>query len=107
MPWKKLKPIKPEMIACGNCSSIYQELPMCYEISVGFGVAIVTKDNETIYDENMCKDQTWTVRDAEIEAAKDPDHDYRIILYGPLRERVFQRQGDEKWVLVLENDGFA
>ena len=43
----------------------------------------------------------------ENEALKDPDHDWRVVLDGPLRGRTFQRHDVGKWVLVSENDGFA
>lgn len=78
-------------------------------IAVGFGDAHVEKDGEIIYSEPTEYDghSFWTVQDAENEAMKDPDHDWRIALYAPLRGRTFQRQGKSKWVLVEEDMGFA
>ena len=106
MAWRKLEPIKPKMHGCLNCGEMIQEAPMDMEISVGFGCATVTKDGKTVYSE-MESNTVWAVADAEREATKDPEHDWRIDLPGALRGRTFQRHGDGKWVLVREYDGFA
>lgn len=110
MNWTKLEPIKANMVGCLNCGILYDKAPMEMIISVGFGVANVTKDGEEIYREiDYCSDnfKEWTVQDAENEALKDPDHDWRISLIGGLRGRVFQRHGNGEWLLVEENMGFA
>ena len=106
MSWVRLEPIKPKMIGCLNCGELMQKAPLDMEISVGFGCATVTKDGEIVYSEIESK-KIWMVADAENEAAKDPEHDWRIDLPGALRGRAFQRHGDGKWVLVREYDGFA
>ena len=106
MAWRRLKPIKPKMIGCLNCGALIQEAPMDMEISVGLGCATVTKDGVTVFSEIESK-AMWTVADAEREAAKDPDHDWRIDLPGALRGRTFQRHSEGKWVLVKEDNGFA
>lgn len=49
----------------------------------------------------------WTVSRAERLARQDPDHDWRIVLYGPLHGEVYQRHGRNQWVLVESNEGFA
>jgi hypothetical protein len=49
----------------------------------------------------------WTVAQAEKVAATAPDHDWRIVLYGPLHGEVYQRQGAGEWLLVEKNQGFA
>lgn len=49
----------------------------------------------------------WTVSRVERLARQDPDHDWRIILYGPLHGEVYQRHGKSQWVLVESNQGFA
>lgn len=48
----------------------------------------------------------WDVAQAERVAKRDPDHDWRIVLYGPLHGEVYQRQ-DGEWLLVEKNEGFA
>lgn len=109
MSWKKLEPILPKMRGCLNCGTLIQEAPMDMTIAVGFGEATVKKDGEIIYSEPCEYEEQnfWTVQDAENEAEKDPDHDWRIALYAPLRGRVFQRHEKGKWILVEENMGFA
>lgn len=49
----------------------------------------------------------WEVSDAEKAAAADPEHDWRIVLFGPLHGEVYQRHGPEEWNLVEKNEGFA
>lgn len=109
MTWTKQPPIKGTIHGCLH-NPVYDVAPMDMEIAVGFGYAIVTKDGEKVYEEriaDIAKLPYWTVQDAENEALKDPDHDWRIELYAPLYGRTFQRQGDGEWVLIGENEGFA
>jgi hypothetical protein len=49
----------------------------------------------------------WTTAQAEKVAKADPDHDWRIVLYGPLHGEVYQRHAPGEWVLVEKNKGFA
>lgn len=49
----------------------------------------------------------WDVEEAEKLAAADPDHDWRIVLFGPLHGEVYQRHGPGQWLLVEKNEGFA
>lgn len=110
MEWTKLEPIKATARGCLNCGTLVEKASMEMLIAVGFGDAHVERDGEIIYDELDCQmdsDKLWTVQDAENEALKDPDHDWRVVLDGPLRGRTFQRHGDGEWVLVAENNGFA
>lgn len=88
MSWKKLEPISPKMHGCLNCGVLVDKASLDMRIAVGFGDAHVEKDGEIIYSETDYKDapnKIWTVRDAEYEVLKDPDHDWRIILFAPLR----------------------
>lgn len=118
MGFTKLEPIKGGIIGCANCGFIPETLPMGALIAVGFGSSIVTKDGVVIYDENAIPKEKWdsassyeevfwTCQDAENEAIKDPDHDWRISLIGPLNERHYQRQGVGQWVLYKKGEGFA
>ena len=80
-------------------------------ISVGFGDAKLTKDGETIWEEDTTSDYSYddcmSVAEAEELAKADPDHDWRIVIYGALSGRTYQRHGDMQWVLVERNLGFA
>jgi hypothetical protein len=84
-------------------------LPINKVIAVGFGAAYVSCDDETIWQEDVRADWTtlWTVQMAEDAAVKDPDHDWRIHLVGPLAEGHWQRQGVGEWVMYAKGEGFA
>jgi hypothetical protein len=80
-------------------------------IAVGFGSARLMKGNECVYDEQQdagedCEN-AMTGAQAEALAAADPDHDWRIVLFAPLDGRTYQRQGENNWVLIEQNEGFA
>lgn len=107
MSWEKLKPIEGGHGGCFHCGYQHSILPMESLIAVGFGNAFVTKNNHPIYDEPRDPEKYWTAQDAENEALKDPDNDYRIHLIAPLSERHYQRQGDGHWVLYEKGPGFA
>lgn len=49
----------------------------------------------------------WQVSDVEKLAAIDPDHDWRVVLHGPLHGETYQRHGPDEWNLVEKNQGFA
>ena len=77
-------------------------------ISVGFGVAALTRDGEYQWMESGHKwDDCMTVEAAEELAACEPCRDWRIILHGPLRGGTYQRHGEMQWVLIEKNNGFA
>ena len=96
-------------VGCLNCSTAARVAPMDMVIAVGFGMAIVTKDNQLIYSEDRIDsdDSYWTVQDAENLAKLEPDCDWRIQKEGALHGETFQRQGDNNWVCVESNRGFA
>ena len=109
MSWKKLKPIKGGFGGCLNCGYQHDEAPMDMVIAVGFGIANVTRDGEEVYNglEHEDGQDFWTTQDAENEALKDPDHDWRITMNAPLSYRVYQRHDSGKWMLVKRGPGFA
>jgi hypothetical protein len=81
-------------------------------ISVGFGFAALTKDGATIWAENTGDidrhdDDALNGADAERIASGDPEHDWQIVIDGPLAKYVYQRQGVARWVLIEKGDGFA
>lgn len=112
MKWKKEPPLKPKeiYIGCLYCSTACLEAPLNMSIVVGFGDAYVTKDGKKIYN----GEKDWkngktpkTVDDIEKMAQKDPDHDWRIVKYGPMHGETFQRHRKNKWVCIESNPGFA
>jgi len=74
-----------------------------------FTHAALHKDGKPVWSElnDVTDDELMTGADAEALAAQDPDHDWRIVLHGPLAGRTYQRHGPGEWVLVEMNQGFA
>ena len=109
MEWKKEKPIKGGFGGCLHCGYQYDIAPEEMLIAVGFGVATVTKNGKEIYNENSIKNESdlWTLKEAEEEALKDEDNDWRIHLVAPLSERHYQRQDKNRLVLYEKGQGFA
>lgn len=109
MKWKKEKPIKGGFGGCLHCGYQYDIAPEEMLIAVGFGIATVTKNGKEIYNENSIENESdlWTLKEAEEEALKDEDNDWRIHLVAPLSERHYQRQDKNKWVLYGKGQGFA
>lgn len=123
MTWQKAEPYEDKIHqGCLSCPTVEKIAPVTMLIGVGFGVAQVTKGNELIFAEGrdnfyipglreaITDDQQEgfpTVADIEKLAAADPNHDWRINLFAPLRGREYQRHGENKWVLIDSNRGFA
>ena len=108
--WEKLSPVKGRGNPCLNCQPIYPTLKMNRRVAVGFGMAGVTKDGAEMWSEPN-GDYSWhdlpTLQTFENMARKDPDHDWRAFMFGPLHGEEYQRHGRNLWVLVKEEDGFA
>ena len=112
MTWERLPAIAERdaglKSGCLTCGPQPVAIDMGAVIAVGFGSAGVTKDGDEVWSENADPDaELWTAQDAEDEALKDPDHDWRIYFYGPLSEAVYQRHAAGKWVLISKGEGFA
>jgi len=109
--WKKEPAIEGTYGGCLNCGPRPSLFPANGLIAVGFGYAALERDGEPIYT-----DQDWSDDDepdpmtgaqAEEMAAADPDHDWRVVLHGPLSGRTYQRHGPDTWVLIAQDMGFA
>lgn len=110
--WKKEPAIEGTHGGCLNCGPRPSLFPANGLIAVGFGYAALERDGKPIYT-----DQDWwadnddshpmTGAQAEEMAAADPDHDWRIVLHGPLSGRTYQRHGTDIWVLIAQDMGFA
>lgn len=108
--WKKEKPYEGKIHqGCLICAPVIRKAKMYIRVAVGFGDASITKDGEIIFQETS--QMEWqdipTLMKFENMARKDPDHDWRLILYAPLRGSVYQRHGRNEWVLIESNEGFA
>ncbi len=114
MSWTKQTPYQGAVHhGCRNCGDTQTIAPLDMVIAVGFGAAYATKDDQTIYDEMEVMhaggewDDFWPLSKVEELAKADPDHDWRVVMHGPLRGRTYQRHGDGEWVLIESNEGFA
>lgn len=108
--WARLPALEGKPNPCLHCPPILPTIGMDRVIAVGFGAAYVSRDGESLYDEAEVEDsgkEHWEVRDAERLATKDPEHDWRIVMHGPMHGETYQRQGPGSWVLVEKNEGFA
>lgn len=101
--------------AIGKIATTTNTKPILFEpfrvIGVGFGLAALTKDGAIVWAEDtrvvQFDDDVLTGADAEKIASGDPDHDWRIVIDGPVAKQVYQRHGIGRWVLIERGDGFA
>jgi hypothetical protein len=123
MSWEKLPVLPGRPNPCLCCPPIPSKACLTKIVAVGFGGAMATRDDECVADgengllfvhgdslecrEPIHTEEFLTFDDIEAIALKDPDHDWRIRLDGPLHGETYQRQGDGEWMLVEKNDGFA
>lgn len=111
--WAKLPFIgKMQPNPCMNCPDPRAQLRPDRAIAVGFGDAHLSKDGQVIWGENeegrdLDFDEMMTCGQAEVMAVADPDHDWRIVLHGPMHGETYQRHGKGRWVCVEQNVGFA
>jgi hypothetical protein len=110
MPFEIKPPAQKIFKGCINCSSASSVADLERTICVGFGAAYVTKNNELIYDgEQELRDGKEPKKIKEIEdmAKLDPENDWQISFDGPMHGETYQRQGDNHWVCIESNQGFA
>lgn len=107
--WIKVKGIESKDVnrGCLCCPSPTIVAEMEKWIAVGFGFAGVTKDGDLVYMESSDLDECWTFQDAENLALKNPDHDWRVTMDGPLHGETYQRHDTGTWVVIESNRGFA
>ena len=108
--WKK-EPMWESKIfqGCLNCPPVARIATMDMVIAVGFGDAHVSRDGENVYTEpcSWSTEDLRTLSEFEAMAAADPDHDWRVIMNAPLRNREYQRHDTGTWVLIDSGMGFA
>lgn len=92
---------------CGNFSKIGEIAPLDMIIAVGFGFAAIKRGRKVIWQETDNDEDFRHLNEFEVMAKADPKHDWRVILDAPLSYREYQRQGDDRWVLIKTGQGFA
>jgi len=76
-------------------------------IGVGIGYAALTRDGETVYEEDSKQRDSMTAAQAERLAAREPERDWRIHLVAQLEDRHFRREGTGVWVLYERGYGLS
>ena len=111
--WTKQKPHLEPHIGCLNCGGgemnheadvILAEMET--ELYFGFGGWTVTLNGELHFQADPEGDSPLLL-EIERETAKSPDNDWRIEYHGAMRDATYQRQGENRWVLIASGPGFA
>jgi hypothetical protein len=77
-------------------------------IGVGIGYAALTRDGETVYEEDHTGQRDlMTVAQAERLAQREPDHDWRIHLVAQLEDRHYRRERAGRWVIYERGYGMS
>jgi hypothetical protein len=77
-------------------------------IGVGIGYAALTRDGETVYEEDGKQQRDlMTVAQAERLAQREPERDWRIHLVAQLENRHYRREGAGLWVLYERGYGMS
>ena len=105
--WEKKPTIKGKYCGCVNCGPRPIYFPASSVIAVGFGYAGLHCDGAPVHVESKGDGEYMTGAQAEELASADPDHDWQIVLDGPLSGRTYQRHGPGEWALIEQTLGFA
>jgi len=77
-------------------------------ISVGIGYAALTRDGETVYEEDRSGErEPMTVAQAEKLAQREADRDWRIHLVAQLEDRHYRREAAGRWVIYERGYGMS
>jgi hypothetical protein len=77
-------------------------------IGVGVGYAALTRDGETVYEEDgEGQHDPMTVAQAERLASREPDRDWRIHLVAQLEDRHYRRERAGRWVIYERGYGMS
>ena len=110
MTWTKLPSVDPGPNPCLCCPDPLAVLSMDSIVNLGHIRARLERDGEIILNgedpKRMASEDYLTVQECEDAAAKDPDHDWRIVKFGPLHGEVYQRHDAAQWVCIERNEGF-
>lgn len=104
--WTKLPPLDFAPRACLCCPPRAIRVPLRTNPHPGFGGVSLLRDGENV-ETTSIPERSRTFIHYENVASKDPDHDWRVRVDGPLYGCVYQRHGAKEWVMVEKLDGFA
>ena len=77
-------------------------------IGVGIGYAALTRDGETVYEEDHTgRREPMTVAQAERLARREPEREWRIHLVAQLEDRHYRREGAGRWVIYERGYGIS
>lgn len=105
-PFSYLPPIEGKAYCGCGCGRRASHAKMSDNPHPGFGCVTLLRDGESVEYQGADRDGT-TFRHFENIAAKDPDHDWRVQVDGPLSDYTYQRQGAKTWAPVAQGQGFA
>lgn len=107
--WTKVEPWTGAIHhGCLCCPSVPRVADLDTPVAVGFGDAHISRDGEIVYQEPNTDDGDFRcLHEFEAMAAADPEHDWRMRLESPLKDRTYQRHGAGLWVLIASGPGFA
>ena len=108
---EKLVPIGQVRSGCLNCPPKPATLELLSQPHPGFGIVYLKRDGELVYpfgDDTTFEEETERyAQEYEDIAVRDPDHDWRLEIHGPLGGVIYQRHGEKEWVAVEKLEGFA
>jgi hypothetical protein len=77
-------------------------------IGVGIGYAALTRDGETVYEEDLTGQRDpMTVEQAERLAQREPGREWRIHLVALLEDRHYRREAAGRWVIYERGYGIS
>jgi hypothetical protein len=95
---------RPVAFGCLSCPPVTDVLDLRTRLDTGFGYVEVTCDNDVVW--MACRSELILAH-FERRARLSPPGDWRVRICGAMRERLYQRQGPSRWVLVAIGMGFA
>lgn len=105
MSWTRLPalPVDKIHVGCANCSTANQIAYLDWVLTPD---CQIRKDG-LLYWSGESLDTTRRLRYFENQAAKDPDHDWRLVVFSALHGETYQRHGEGLWICVESNKGYA
>lgn len=98
-------------MGCLNCPQTEERLDLDDVMYNAFGGWSLHKNGEYFYSASPSEEIEWEkypkVKDFEKMAREDETAKWEIELSNPLRGAIYERIGENNWVLKSKNNGFA